>query len=334
MGTVPFNSDIDLQLNQILNARMQMLSAAPDPLEARIYYDTTLHKFGYYNGTKWVYDTELTSANIIAGLGYTPYDAANPEGYITSASVGDGVTTFQKNGTAIGTISANQSGASTINITVPTQASDIGALADTTKYGATLTFTIDPTTYVLTATLKDQDGNTLGTAQTVDLPLENVVVDGSYDSTNKQIILTLENGNTIDIPVADLVAGLQNEITATNKLSADLVDDTSSAHKFATAAQLTQIATNASNISTLQSEVADLPRKLTTTNPALIVSGGVGTWNITNSLGTADVNVLVYRVSDGVQVITEVDVSANTIVVKFNSTSNIAAGTYKAVVIG
>ena len=67
--------------------------------------------------------------------------------------------------------------------------------------------------------------------------METVVVSGSYDSATKKIILTLENGNTIDVPVGDLVAGLQSEITPTNKLDADLVDDTTSSHKFVSAAE-------------------------------------------------------------------------------------------------
>lgn len=114
-----------------------------------------------------------------------------------------------------------------------------GYLPTSTKYGATFVLGLNPETYVLTATLKDQDGNTLGTAQTVDLPLESVVVNGSYDNVNKKIVLTLENGNTVDIPVGDLVAGLQNEITVNNKLSADLVDDTSTTNKFVTAGDIT-----------------------------------------------------------------------------------------------
>lgn len=111
------------------------------------------------------------------------------------------------------------------------------ALPGTTKYGASLDLTIDPTTFIVTATLKDQDGNALGTPKTIDLPLETVVVSGSFDSTTKKIILTLENGNTIEVPVWDLVAGLQSEITSTNKLDADLVDDTTSSHKFVSASE-------------------------------------------------------------------------------------------------
>ena len=119
--------------------------------------------------------------------------------------------------------------------TIPSQASDVHALPDTTKYGASLDLDINSSTYVVTAQLKDQDGNTLGTAQTIDLPLESVVVSGSYDSANKKVVLTLQNGSTIEFSVADLVAGLQSEITSSNKLSADLVDDTNTAHKFVTA---------------------------------------------------------------------------------------------------
>lgn len=151
-------------------------------------------------------------------------------------TVNDATLTIQKNGTAVGTFSANSATAATINITVPVDAEDVDALPGTTKYGASLALSIDSSTYVVTATLKDQDGNVLGTAQTIDLPLETVVVGGSYDDTTKKVILTLKNGNTIDFSVADLVAGLQTEITSTNKLDADLVDDTTSAHKFVTAA--------------------------------------------------------------------------------------------------
>lgn len=96
-------------------------------------------------------------------------------------------------------------------------------------------------TYVITTTLKDQDGNTLGTAQSIDLPLESVVVSGSYDAQTKEVILTLKDGSQIRFSVADLVSGLQTEITSSNKLSSDLVDDTNKTHKFATSSQLSKL---------------------------------------------------------------------------------------------
>ena len=93
-----------------------------------------------------------------------------------------------------------------------------------TKYGASISMSMDQD-YILSVQLLDQDGNALGSEQNVDLPLESVVVGGSYDSATKSLILTLDNGNTVTIPVGDLVSGLQTEITAQNPLSADLVAD-------------------------------------------------------------------------------------------------------------
>lgn len=66
-----------------------------------------------------------------------------------------------------------------------------------------------------------------------------MVVNGSYDSQAKKVVLTLQNGNTIEFSVADLVAGLQSEITSTNKLDADLVDDSTSTNKFVSSAEKT-----------------------------------------------------------------------------------------------
>ena len=108
-----------------------------------------------------------------------------------------------------------------------------------TKYWASLDMSINSTTYVVTVQLKDQDWNNLGTAKTIDLPLESVVVSGSYDAQTKKIILTLQSWSTIEFSVADLVSWLQTEITSSNKLDADLVDDSESSHKFVTASDKT-----------------------------------------------------------------------------------------------
>lgn len=207
---------------------------------------------------------------------------------VLSANVNNATLTIQKNSTTIDTFTANASSNKTINITVPTTAADVSALPASTKYGASLSLTIDdeykavtnptgnpktqgwyersgtapnyvytPTndttvqsgktyytapTWVITGTLKDQDGNTLGSSQTIDLPLESVVVSGRYDSQTKEVILTLEDGSEIKFSVADLVSGLQTEITSSNKLPSDLVDDTNQSHKFTTAADISKLA--------------------------------------------------------------------------------------------
>lgn len=111
-----------------------------------------------------------------------------------------------------------------------------GYLPVSTRYGSRLVITMDPDTYVVTLQLKDQNGAVLGEEQKVDLPVESVVVGGRYDSDTKEVILTLVNGTEIRFSVADLVSGLQPEITQDNKVSADLINDSNSVNKFVTAA--------------------------------------------------------------------------------------------------
>lgn len=105
-----------------------------------------------------------------------------------------------------------------------------------TSTGSLIDLEINSSTYVVTLKLKDIDGNVIST-DTIDLPLETVVVGGRYDNVTKKVILTLENGNTVEFSVADLVAGLQTEITSSNKLASDLIDDTNSGNKFVTTSE-------------------------------------------------------------------------------------------------
>ena len=105
-----------------------------------------------------------------------------------------------------------------------------------TNTGSLIDLEINDTTYVVILKLKNQDGTIIST-DTIDLPLESVVVSGRYDNTTKKVILTLENGSEVDFSVADLVAGLQTEITSSNKLASDLVDDTNSGNKFVTTSE-------------------------------------------------------------------------------------------------
>ena len=105
-----------------------------------------------------------------------------------------------------------------------------------TNTGSLIDLEINDTTYVVTLKLKNQDGTVIST-DAIDLPLESVVVSGRYDNTTKKVILILENGSEVDFSVADLVAGLQTEITSQNKLASDLVDDTNSGNKFVTTSE-------------------------------------------------------------------------------------------------
>ena len=83
------------------------------------------------------------------------------------------------------------------------------------NYAVNLNMSID-SNYVLSAQLVDQNGDLLGSEQTVDLPLESVVVNGRYDAQTQSLILVLDNGNEISIPVSGLISGLREVIEITS----------------------------------------------------------------------------------------------------------------------
>lgn len=80
--------------------------------------------------------------------------------------------------------------------------------ANITESGRYIDLELNTSTYVLTAKLKDKNNNLISTSTQIDLPLETMIVDAEYDSENKAIILTLQNGNTLSVPIGDLISGL------------------------------------------------------------------------------------------------------------------------------
>lgn len=129
------------------------------------------------------------------------------------------ITGISMNGALIGT-------SGIINLgTVLTSHQDITGKADTSAAIGSLSLSINSSNYQITLSGTKVDGTSFTVSDVIDLPLETMVVNGSYNDSTKKIELTLKNGNTVDFSVSDLVAGLQSEITSSNKLSADLISD-------------------------------------------------------------------------------------------------------------
>lgn len=76
--------------------------------------------------------------------------------------------------------------------------------------GNKVRFKLNPTTFVLTLDLLDKNDDIISTTS-VDLPLEEMIISGEYDAETKMLILTLKNGETIEIPVGDIIDGLVEE---------------------------------------------------------------------------------------------------------------------------
>jgi len=77
-----------------------------------------------------------------------------------------------------------------------------------TETGSQIALNVNSSNYQMTAILKDKNGNVIYTSNVIDLPLESMIVSATYDSTTKEIVFTLQNGNVLRVSVADLVSGL------------------------------------------------------------------------------------------------------------------------------
>lgn len=179
----------------------------------------------------------------------------------------------------------------------------IEAGGSSSDYAVDIDFGMNSQTFVVTAQLKNKDGDLIGTPKSVDIPLESTVVNGSYNNATKTLTLTLVSGQSINIPIGDIISGLQAEITVQNPLNADLVADTNSTHKFVTAAEKAQIATNADDIASAESKIMLITDELNTKQDALtfdttptenstnpVTSGGI--YNVIGDINTVLEEVL------------------------------------------
>lgn len=141
-----------------------------------------------------------------------------------------------------------------------------------TFYGHSISMSIDASTYVVTLSLLDAGGTELST-QTIDLPLESVVVSGEYDSATKEVVLTLQNGSEVRFSVADLVSGLASQTAldaeATARQQADTALGTRIDDLNATDIALSVADLNATNVADGMEELVE--------NISQITGGGVVT---------------------------------------------------------
>ena len=67
MAEKQFRVDIDLMGNELKNVLIHRLSTAPaNPVAGQIYYDTTIKKIRYWDGTEWINGSKLVPENKVA----------------------------------------------------------------------------------------------------------------------------------------------------------------------------------------------------------------------------------------------------------------------------
>ena len=243
-----FLNNIDLTKNELRNAAIQNLAAAPgSPVSGQIYFDTVIDKLRVWNGAAWLTMPDGTGANdFLTGLAFNTADGVltatvsnqadvvvglDGRYALTSAipTVGNGTLTVQGVGVlgGIGTFDANQAGNTTIDVAHRTV-----TRTDTTSSVSSNTFTaVDSVTsstegHITALNLKTVTvpaganttyelfgvGSTNGTAgiqlDGSDATLDNVLIVGAGTSS------VTRSGNTLTVTSNDQFDGTVTSVTA------------------------------------------------------------------------------------------------------------------------
>lgn len=170
-----------------------------------LYVNTTTGEAKISNGTAWTtvvrpVDDTVTqdSTNLItSGAVYNAIDSA-----VGGIDFSDYVTSLTWDADNTKLVLTKGAGTTDINLTkVATQIDYDGATG--------------------VITLKDAAGTAL---DTVNIPLDNFVASGVYNAEQQAIILTLQNGDTVEIPATDLIDIYYGGDTTTAKVTVTTVD--------------------------------------------------------------------------------------------------------------
>jgi hypothetical protein len=358
-----FVTNIDLNKNELLNARIQNISSAPsNPGLGQIYYDTLSNTMFYYNGLAspngpWISMSgsteviqDVISTTVLAGTALTAtYDDAA------------GTHTIKLNDTAVtaGTYgSINQIPAFTVDqqgrITaashtslpdpVITLSGDVNGTATMTNLGdVTITTTVQPNSVALgTDTTGDYVQNIQGTTNevsvsptsgegstvTIGLPDDVTITNNLTVGGDLNVTGTINSVNTTQVNIVDnkinLNTSFAGDPTADAGIRVERGTGTDVEVLWNETADNWTLTNNGTNYHAIARKYAvDLANPSTLT--ALVV---------THNLGSDDVTVQVFETA-GLKALVETDVertSANTITLRFATAP--ASGAYRVVITG
>ena len=219
-----FVTSINLNKNELQNARIQNLSSAPSsPVAGQIYFDTTTNVLYFYNGTSWVPASGATDviqdvigSSVIGGTGLTAsYDNVSGETTIdlddtavTSGSYGsaDSVATFTVDDQGRLTAASNQSiQISTGQVTgLEEYIQDVASSTITAGNGIDVEYNDSNGTITVSAELASDTNQGVASFNATDFTVTNGEVTIKDEKIEDVVSNLVSGGNGIDVSYDDL----------------------------------------------------------------------------------------------------------------------------------